>query len=182
MSRVPAIALAMLLAACAAPAQADDAAEFMDRFSGEWAGVGELLVGEESGLQFQCELDGEPSRTGLTFAMTGRCWLGRLSARVHASLHYNAHTNEFYGTFLGGADGDGLDVVGMRAGEGFSMRLVRGGVQGRLTAEAVTRDRLEIVIYYRDVANDRELPVVGMAFDRAGADPGDVTGSIQRYE
>ena len=180
MFRVLAFALAALLVAWSAPARADDAAAFMDRFSGDWAGVGELLVGEESGLQFQCELDGEPSRTRLTFAMTGRCWLGRLSAPIHARLHYNAPTNEFYGTFLGGADGDGLDVVGVRAGEGFSMRLVRGGVQGRLTAEAVDPDRLEILIYYRDVANDRELPVVAMAFAREGANPGDVTGSIQR--
>lgn len=182
MSRVLAIVLAALLAASAGPVRADDAADFMERFSGEWAGVGELLVGSESGLTFECALDGEPSRTGLTFAMTGRCWLGKLSARVHARLRYNRHTNEFYGTFLGGAEGDGLDVVGQRAGEGFSMRLVRGGVQGRLTAEAVTRDRLEVIIYYRDVANDRELPVVAMAFGRSGPVAGDVTGSIQRYE
>jgi hypothetical protein len=182
MFRVTALAFAAILSTGAAPARADDAAMFMDRFSGDWAGVGELLVGEESGLQFQCELDGEPSRTRLTFAMTGRCWLGRLSARIHASLHYNAHTNEFYGSFLGGADGDGLDVVGQRAGDGFSMRLVRGGVQGRLTAEAVNPDRLEVIIYYRDVQNDRELPVVAMAFDRDGMGRGEVTGSIQRYE
>jgi len=187
MSRVlPLLFSALLAAAAAGPARADDAAEFMQRFSGEWLGTGELLVGQESGLKFHCELDGDPSRTQLTFGMTGRCWLGALSASIHASLHYNGETNEFYGSFLGGAEGDGLDVVAMRAGEGFSMRLVRGGVQGRLTAEAVDRDQLRVMIYYLDRANDRELPVVAMGFTRSEAAelglpdylPNDVTGSI----
>jgi hypothetical protein len=185
MSRVLPFALWGLLAFASGPAFADDAADFMQRFSGEWLGTGKLLFGEESGLEFHCELKGDPSRTQLTFGMTGRCWMGNLSGAVNARLHYNSETNQFYGAFLDGAEGDGLDVVAARAGDGFSMRLIRGAAQGRLTAEAVNRDQLRVMMYYYDRANDRELPVVAMGFTRSEAGAmglpdymPEVTGSI----
>src|SRR5687768_3863818 len=124
------VAAALLGGTAAAPATADDAAEFMARFSGDWLGTGELLIGPETGLQFHCELAGDPSRTQLTFGMTGRCWMGKLSAPVHARLRYNAETNRFYGQFMDGADGNGLDIVAVRAADGFSMQLTRGAAQG----------------------------------------------------
>ncbi len=160
------LAAALCVGMAPDPAEADDAADFMARFSGEWLGTGQLLVGSETGLTFHCELDGDPSRTQLTFGMTGRCWMGSLSAPVHARLRYNADTNRFYGRFMDGAEGDGLDIVAERAGEGFSMQLARGSAQGRLTAEAVNGDQLRIVIFYRDRARNRELPVVAMGFTR----------------
>jgi hypothetical protein len=192
MTRLKRLAFAALLAACtASPARSDDAADFMQRFSGVWLGAGQLLIGdEEDGLKFQCELDGAPSRTQLTFSMTGRCSMAGLSASIYGSLRYNAHTNEFYGDFLGGSEGDGLDVVAARAGDGFSMRLTRGGVQGRLTAEAINPDQLEVVIYYRDWQRDREIPVIGINFtrnkaaeaERSRRGRNDVTGSIDSYD
>src|SRR3712207_205128 len=118
MSRVT--SLLFLAALCfqgASARAADDAGEFMARFSGEWLGTGQLLVGAENGLTFSCELDGAPSRTRLTFAMKGRCWMGALSAPVNATLRYNAETNRFYGTFMDGSQGNGLDIVGARAGD-----------------------------------------------------------------
>ena len=151
------------------PAFAGEASDFMERFSGDWLGTGQLLVGSESGLQFSCELKGNPSRSQLSFGMSGRCWMGNLSAPVHARLRYNADTNEFYGEFMDGADGKGLDIVGVRAGEGFSMRLTRGMAQGRLAAEAVNPDQMTITIFYRDRVNNRELAVVAMGFTRKDA-------------
>jgi hypothetical protein len=169
MSRV--ISLIFLAAFClhAAPARADDAGEFMSRFSGEWLGSGQLLVGAENGLKFSCELDGDPSRTRLTFGMKGRCWMGALSAPVNATLRYNAETNRFYGAFMDGAQGNGLDIVGARAGDDFSLQLARGPAQGRLVAETVNPDQMKITIYYRDRARNRELPVAAMGFTRKSA-------------
>lgn len=189
MSRVlPAFVLAATLAAgAAAPARADDAADFMAHFSGSWLGTGQLLLGAENGLKFHCELNGDPSRTQLTFSMSGRCWMGALSAGVSAQLRYNAETKRFYGEFMDGSEGDGLDIVGARAGDGFSLKLVRGPAQGRLTAEAVNADQLKVMMFYRDRATDRDLPVVAMGFTRkdAGATlpdylPNMVTGSIAK--
>jgi hypothetical protein len=165
MPRILPLLLAAFFASAGA-ARADDAADFMERFTGAWLGTGELLIGSESGLKFHCELNGDPSRTQLTFGMQGRCWMGSLSAPVHARLRYNSETNRFYGRFMDGAEGDGLDVVAERAGDGFSMQLVRGPAQGRLTAEAVNVDQLKIVIFSRDRARNRELPVVAMGFTR----------------
>ncbi len=158
----------------------------MARFSGEWLGSGQLLVGSENGLKFDCELDGDPSRTQLTFGMKGRCWMGALSAPVYATMRYNAETNRFYGEFMDGSRGSGLDIVGARAGDGFSLQLTRGPAQGRLTAETVNPDQMKIMIFLRDRVNNRELPVVAMGFTRKDAGaiglpdylPGAATGSV----
>jgi hypothetical protein len=167
MLRIRSLAAAALLAlALSSPASAEDEAAFMNRFSGAWVGSGKLLLAADNGLEFACELNGDPSATELTFGMTGRCWMGRLSAAVSARLRYNADTGEYYGQFLDGAEGNGLDIIGSRAGDGFSLKLVRGATQGRLAAEAVAGDQMRVVIYYRDVSSDRELPVVAMSFVR----------------
>ena len=34
----------------------------MQRFSGAWIGSGQLLVGTDTGLEFACELNGDPER------------------------------------------------------------------------------------------------------------------------
>lgn len=175
MPRFLAITLGAILAVAASlPALADDAAEFMQRFSGKWVGTGQLLFTTAGSTDFACELNGDPSATQLTFGMTGRCWMGSLSAPVNATLRYNADTNRFYGQFMDGSAGAGLDIVGARAGRGFSLKLVRGATQGRLSAETIGKDQMKVVIYYRDVKNDRELPVVAMGFTRKDV----ITGSV----
>lgn len=174
MSRVLSLALsaALAVAAAALPARAD---ELMTQFSGEWEGTGLLLFGPQYGTKFNCELKGNPSDSQLNFNLTGRCWLGALSAPVRARLRYNADTRQYYGEFMDGADGQGADIVGARAGEAISLRLMRGRLQGRLTAETVTDDQLKVMMFYRDMENNRELPVVAMGFARKG------TGSLPDY-
>jgi hypothetical protein len=190
MHRVLVVLATVLACTPLAPANAGDAEEFMQRFSGEWLGTGQILVGSENGLKFHCALNGDPSRTQLTFGMTGHCWMGMLSAPVYAQIRYNADTNRFYGAFMDGAEGDGVDVVGKRAGDGFSMQLVRGPTQGRLTAETVSPDQMTVMIFYKDRRRNRELPVVAMGFARkdSGATtlpdylPNPTTGSVERSE
>ncbi|HEX9904094.1 MAG TPA: hypothetical protein VGA77_03940 [Propylenella sp.] len=166
MSRVLTLALsaALALGAAAPVANAEDGVAFMERFSGKWVGSGQLLVG--GSIEFACELKGNPNAGPSTFGMTGICRMGAMGASIHAQIRYNAETDSYYGAFLGGAEGDGVDLVGTRAGEGFSLKLVRGSTQGRLTAETSSPDQMKVVIYYRDVRRDRELPVVAMALSR----------------
>jgi hypothetical protein len=168
-----------------AAAEENDAAIFMQQFSGEWRGTGKLLVGPETGLKFHCALDGDPSRTELTFNMNGKCWAGRLSAQVHAQLHFNAETNRFYGDFLGGAEAKGVDVIGEREGKGFSLVLSRGMAQGELIAKPAGQNKMTITILLKDSTRTRSMPVAAMGFARKGEkhlpiyDPM-VTGSLKR--
>jgi len=186
--RNPAIAVLAILAlsfASTTSAEENDAAAFMEQFSGEWRGTGKLLVGPETGLKFHCALDGDPSRTELTFNMKGKCWSGRLSAQVYARLHFNAETNRFYGDFLDGAKGNGVDVIGEREGSGFSLVLSRGMAQGELVAKPAGRNKMTITILLKDSTRTRSMPVAAMGFARKGEkhlpayDPM-VTGSLKR--
>ncbi len=161
------------------------AEELIARFSGEWIGTGQLLFGPQYGQEFHCELNGKPSASQMRFDMRGRCWSGLLSAPVTAQLRYNAETRQYYGAFMDGAEGQGADIVGARDGEAISLKLMRGALQGRLVAETVNADQMKVMMFYRDVPNNRELPIVAMGFARKGATdklpdylPDFVTGSI----
>lgn len=170
MSAVRAIALAAALAACLAPAaaSAEEAAAFLRRYSGEWIGTGRLLIGPSTGLEFHCALKGDPTAE-LSFGMQGKCWMGALSAPVHARIRYNAETQRFYGSFMDGADGDGADIVGQRDGKGLSMRLMRGPARGSLDAAPIGDKQMKVVLSLYDRRNDRHVPVVAMGFTRKEA-------------
>jgi hypothetical protein len=175
MPRVTAFALSAAFALAAAlPAHASQAGDFMQRFSGAWIGSGQVLFGAEPRPEFACELKGDPDVGRLTFGMTGQCRMGGLSAAIYAQLRYNADTNRYYGQFMDGAAGDGADIVGARAGEAISLKLMRGSLQGRLAAETVGNDQMKVVIYYRDPNTQSETPVATMGFTRREL----ITGSI----
>jgi hypothetical protein len=168
------VSTALLLGASALPAQAEDAASFMQRFGGSWIGTGQVLFGAEPRPEFACQLNNDPSATKLTFGMSGQCHMGGLSAPIYAELRYNADTKQFYGDFMGGSQGAGADIVGTQSGEAVSLKLSRGTLQGRLSAEPVGNDQLKVVIYYRDVRTNTEMPVVAMGLTRKEV----ITGSI----
>lgn len=170
MPRLLSLAFAAIVTIVAAPAAfADDPGDFINRFSGKWLGTGSLLFGPEKGLEFNCELEGTPSRSHLTFGMRGRCWMGVISGPVFAQIRYSPEQDRFFGQFLDGAEGDGLDIVGAREGEGFLLNLSRGQAQGSLRAEAIGDNQMKVLISYRDRANNRYLPIAAMGFTRSGA-------------
>ena len=182
MSRVHALALSAALAAMAAPPA--KAEQLMARFSGEWVGTGQVLLGGQYGAMFRCELTGAPKNAQLRFDLSGRCWMGDLSAPVSAQLRYNAETAQYFGEFMDGADGMGADIVGARAGQALSLRLSRGTLQGRLTAAKVGADEMKVMLYYRDPETSREELAAAMGFARPDANslphymPDIITGSI----
>jgi hypothetical protein len=106
--------------------------------------------------------------------------MGVISGPVFARLRFNAEHNRFYGEFLDGAEGDGLDIVGMKKGEGFSLDLVRGQAQGNLQAEAIGTHPMKVLITYRDRANDRYLPIAAMGFTRMNAASLEQPGALAR--
>jgi len=174
MPRFLSLALTLILVLAASlPARAEDAIEFMQRFSGKWIGTGQLLFVTTGTSEFACELNGDPSEKQLTFGMSGTCRMGSFAAPVRAQLRYNSDTREFYGQFMDGAEGSGVDLVGARAGRNLSLKLVRGSTQGRLTAETLGRDQMKVVMYYKTSSGD-EVPVVSMGFTRKEV----ITGSI----
>ena len=179
-----ALAILALSLPAAASAAENDAAAFMAQFSGEWRGTGRLLVGPETGMRFHCALDGNPSRTELTFNMNGKCWAGKLSALVYARLHFNADNNRFYGEFLDGAEDNGVDVIGERKSSGFSLLLSRGMAKGELIAKPAGRNKMTITILLSDSTRTRSMAVAAMGFARKGEkhlpvyDPV-VTGSLK---
>ncbi|MYZ49923.1 hypothetical protein [Propylenella binzhouense] len=171
MFRAPALAFAAALLASATVAEAapPKALLFMQRFGGEWIGTGQLLIGPQIGTQFHCALNGNPSSTQMTLGMSGKCWMGSLSVPVLARIHYDEPTDRFYGSFMDGAAGNGVDIMGAQTETGVSLRLTQGILQGGMLAEPVGDMQMRVLLSFRDRANDRDIPVVSMGFTRKEA-------------
>lgn len=185
-----ACAAALFAFGLTAPAAAGDPSATVERFAGDWLGTGQVLIGSQTGLKFHCELSGDPRQTQiLTFSMSGRCWMGSLSAPVYAKLRYNEETGRFYGAFMDGAEGNGVDIVGTEAEGGVALQLSRGAIKGNLVAEAINGNQMRALLSIVDTFGNRELPVVAMGFARKEAAalglppylPDVVTGSLETH-
>lgn len=136
--------------------------DFLAKLQGSWAGSGRVLAGPDRGTNFKCNLAGKPSRTGIKISMNGKCSVGRLSARMGASIKYSEGVGKYVGRFLNGARGNGLDIYGDRAGNQLKLRLTRGRTQGNMDLLLQRKDLMRVIISVYDPKNRRSIPVIAM--------------------
>lgn len=136
--------------------------DFLAKLQGNWSGSGRVLAGPDRGTNFECNLAGKPSRTGIKISMNGKCSVGRLSARMGASIKYSEGVGKYVGRFLNGARGNGLDIYGDRAGNKLKLRLTRGRTQGNMDLLLQRKDLMRVIISVYDPTNRRSIPVIAL--------------------
>ncbi len=148
-------------------AQANDSeTDFLAQFKGTWSGTGRVLAGPDKGIDFKCALNGKPSRTGVKISMDGKCSIGRLSARMGASIKYSSGVQKYIGRFMGGAKGNGMDIYGDRRGNTLKLRLSRGTTQGSMDLLLQKRDLMRVIISVTDSERNRTIPVIAMDLNK----------------
>lgn len=140
--------------------------DFLAQFQGTWSGTGRVLAGPDRGIDFKCALNGKPSRTGVKISMDGKCSIGRLSARMGASIKYSAGVQKYIGRFMGGARGDGMDIYGDRRGNTLKLRLSRGTTQGSMDLLLQKKDLMRVIISVTDSERGRTIPVIAMDLNK----------------
>lgn len=158
-------ALALTLGAFAADAR-DKETDFLAQLKGTWSGTGRVLAGPDRGTDFKCSLKGKPSRTGVKISMNGKCSIGRLSARMGASIKYSHGVQKYIGRFLGGAKGNGMDIYGDRRGNSLKLRLSRGRTQGNMDLLLQKKNRMRVIISVTDKKRGRDIPVIALDLNR----------------
>lgn len=144
----------------------DPETDFLAKFKGSWSGTGRVLAGPDRGTDFRCALRGKPSRTGVKISMDGKCSIGRLSARMGASIKYSAGVQKYIGRFLGGAKGNGMDIYGDRRGNSLKLRLSRGTTQGSMDLLLQKKDLMRVIISVTDSERGRTIPVIAMDLNK----------------
>lgn len=165
MKRVLVSLLAIVAAAAiAAPAQARDRDRaFFHSVEGQWSGPGEIVAGKYKGTKFTCTLSGTMpgEKTGVT--LDGSCRVGLFSQEMKASIIRTG--GRYTGSFLGGADGNGIDIVsGNVEGRRVVLGLSRHQLNGAMLARLADSDTMHVTISVR--VEDQLIPVIGMSLKR----------------
>lgn len=144
----------------------DPETDFLAKFKGTWSGTGRVLAGPDRGTDFKCALRGKPSRTGVKISMDGKCSIGRLSARMGASIKYSSGVQKYIGRFMGGAKGNGMDIYGDRRGNTLKLKLSRGRTQGSMDLLLQKKDLMRVIISVTDSERGRTIPVIAMDLNK----------------
>lgn len=178
MSSLSRKSLALVLTAAFAagavfPAGASDRERrFFEQIEGRWTGPGEIVAGKYEGTKFVCNLTGTVPDDNVGMALDGGCRVGlfnkKMSARVERAR------SGYRGTFLDGADGEGLDVTGGRVGDkNVVFSIHRQELTGAMQARIADGNTMNVTISVH--VGDELVPVIGVQLERTD---GQAVGAI----
>jgi hypothetical protein len=101
---------------------------FFQSVEGHWSGPGEVVAGKYKGTKFTCNLAGTTPEHRAGMVLDGTCRVGLFTQKMSATVEEGGR-GRYRGTFLDGAKGQGLDIVG-------------GNVNGRTVVFALNRNSL----------------------------------------
>lgn len=147
------------------PAHADKArdARFFQQIEGKWRGPGEIVAGKYKGTKFVCQFDGSVPQSTLGMSLDGDCRVGLFTQRMSATVERAGRT--YKGTFLDGADGEGLDVTaGSVSPDRVALTLNRKQLNGAMLARLADQNTLNVTVSVR--VGEQLVPVIGISLDR----------------
>lgn len=138
--------------------------QFFDRIEGQWTGPGEVIAGKYKGTKFVCSLAGAAPGAKLGMALDGTCRVGVFSQKISAAVQRQGRT--YAGTFLDGAKGKGIDVIGGNVvnSEKIVLSLNRSQLNGAMIARLKGDDGMIVTITVR--VDGKMVPVLGMNLKR----------------
>jgi hypothetical protein len=136
---------------------------FFRQIEGKWRGPGEIVAGKYKGTKFICEFSGQTPGNKLGMTLDGGCRVGVFSQKMKATVRRKGQS--YTGSFLDGADGEGLDVIAGNVGrDGVVLTLKRKQLNGAMLARLATENQLNITVSVN--VGESLVPVIGMKLDR----------------
>lgn len=158
------------LAAFAGPADASERdRRFFQSIEGEWSGPGEIVAGKYEGTKFVCNFTGSTPEKKIGMTLDGGCRVGMFTQHMTANIE-NGGRNGYTGTFMDGAEGKGLDVVGGQVkGKKVVFALTRKALDGAMLAHLSDPNTMNITVSVR--VEDDLVPVIAVSLKRVDARP-----------
>ena len=137
---------------------------FFNQVEGEWSGPGEIVAGKYKGTKFMCNFKGATPDGKLGMSLDGGCRVGLFTQKMSASVEHKGRQG-YRGSFMDGAIGQGLDVVGGNvSGRKVVLSLNRNQLNGAMLASLPDKNTLHVTV---SVKVDRQMvPVIGMNLKR----------------
>ncbi|MCV0396660.1 MAG: hypothetical protein K5872_12540 [Rhizobiaceae bacterium] len=164
-----------VVAGLTAPVSANERdRKFFDQVQGEWTGPGEIVAGKYKGTKFTCNFKGATAGKDIGMSLDGGCRVGLFNQKMSASFKRGG--KGYTGTFMDGAVGKGLDIVGGQVqGSKVTLALHRNDLHGAMLARMASEDTMNVTV---SVRVDRKLvPVIGMSLKRID---GAAVGAVAR--
>lgn len=160
---IAAIAIVPVTALSTAAVANERDARFFRQIEGKWRGPGEIVAGKYKGTKFICEFSGMTPGDDLGMTLDGGCRVGMFSQKMKAVVERSGRS--YTGTFLDGAQGEGLDVIaGNVSKDNVVLTLKRKQLNGAMLARLASKDQLNITVSVN--VGDSLVPVIGMKLDR----------------
>ena len=158
------VALAALPVASGAASASEKDKRFFRSVEGEWSGPGEIVAGKYKGTRFTCNFKGATPDGKLGMSLDGGCRVGLFTQKMSAKVEHNGKKG-YRGSFMDGANGEGLDVVGGAVnGRKVTLTLNRAQLNGAMLANLPDDDTMHVTVSVK-VASQM-VPVIGMNLKR----------------
>ena len=141
--------------------------KFFNKVEGAWSGPGEIVAGKYKGTRFTCNFTGITDKQKVGVSLDGGCRVGLFTQKMSAIVEH-AGRKGYRGTFMDGAVGEGLDVVGGSVkGHKVTLNLTRNQLNGAMLASLPDDDTLHVTVSVR--VDQQMVPVIGMNLKRVSA-------------
>lgn len=137
---------------------------FFSSVEGDWTGPGEIVAGKYKGTRFTCSFKGATPDGKLGMSLDGGCRVGLFTQKMSAKVEHS-RAKGYSGSFMDGAKGEGLDVVGGNVtGRKVTLALHRNELNGAMLANMPDDDTMHVTVSVK-VASQM-VPVIGMNLKR----------------
>lgn len=148
---------------------------FFSTVEGNWSGPGEIVAGKYKGTRFTCTFKGATPDGKLGMSLDGGCRVGLFTQKMSATVEHNGRKG-YGGSFMDGAKGEGLDVVGGSVnGRKVTLTLHRNQLNGAMLANMPDDDTMQVTVSVK-VASQM-VPVIGMKLKRVDTRTAGVLGN-----
>lgn len=137
---------------------------FFNKIEGQWSGPGEIVAGKYKGTRFTCNFQGATPDGKVGMSLDGGCRVGLFTQKMSASVEHKGRQG-YRGTFMDGAVGEGLDVIGGSVtGEKVVFTLNRKQLDGAILARLPDGDTMHVTVSVK--VDNQMVPVIGMNLKR----------------
>jgi hypothetical protein len=139
--------------------------KFFQSVEGEWVGPGEIVAGKYKGTKFTCNFTGSTPDGKIGMSLDGGCRVGVFTQQMSATIQHKGREG-YKGSFMGGATGSGLDIIGGNVVDARKVvfTINRNQLRGVMQARIPDDNSMTVTIAVR--VDQQLVPVIGMKLKR----------------
>lgn len=139
--------------------------KFFQSVEGKWVGPGEIVAGKYKGTKFTCNFTGSTPEGKIGMSLDGGCRVGMFTQQMSATIQHKGREG-YRGSFMGGAAGSGLDIVGGNVVDANKVvfTINRNQLRGVMQALVPNDNSMTVTVAVR--VDQQLVPVIGMKLKR----------------